>query len=238
MQIKTPHIVAEEGAFAKTVLMPGDPLRAKYIVENYLDNAEEIQNVRGMLAFTGEYKGKRISVMASGMGMPSMGIYSHELYTEFGVERIIRIGTAGSINEKLKLKDIVIALGTSTDSNYINQYGLNGTYSIIADFELVNDLYEVSKQYGANALIGNVLTTDVFYNETLDQYKIWSKMGVLAVEMESAALYINAAKLNRKAVTICTITDEILTGNKCSAEERQKTLNEMIEIALNTAIMY
>lgn len=238
MQIKTPHIVAEEGAFAKTLLMPGDPLRAKYIAETYLENVEEIQNVRGMLAFSGMYKGVKVSVMASGMGMPSMGIYSHELYTHFGVETIIRIGTAGSINEKIDLKDIVIAMGASTDSNYVAQYKIDGAFSSIADFELLNEAVIVSKEMNKNARVGNVLTTDIFYNDSTDAYEKWAKLGVLAVEMETAALYINAAKMGKKALAIYTITDEILTGNSCSAEERQNSLNEMIEIALNTAIRF
>lgn len=235
MQIKTPHIVTEEGAFAKIVLMPGDPLRAKYIADTYLNNAEEIQNIRGILAFTGEYKEKRISVMASGMGMPSMGIYSYELYKYFGVETIIRIGTAGAINEKMKLKDIVIAMGACTDSNYIAQYNLNGNYSAIADYNLLKTAVDISEKLGHNTVVGNVLTTDVFYNESSDEYRKWAKLGVLATEMETAALYINAARLGKEALTICTITDEIYTGNKCSVQERQTSLGDMIEIALNVA---
>lgn len=238
MQIKTPHIIAEEGDFAKIVLMPGDPLRAKYIAETYLENAREIQSVRGILAYTGEYKGKVISIMASGMGMPSMGIYSYELYKFFGVERIIRIGTAGSINENLKLRDIVIAMGACTDSNYISQYDLKGNYAPIADYDLLKTAVDTTKELGHNAVVGNVLTSDIFYNECNEEFGKWAKLGVLATEMETAALYINAARLGKKALTICTITDEILTGNKCSVEERQLALNEMIEVALNTAIQF
>ena len=238
MQIRTPHIVAEEGDFAKTVLMPGDPLRAKYIAENFMENYREIQNIRGILAYTGEYKGKRLSVMASGMGMPSMGIYSHELYTYFGVERIIRIGTAGSISENVKLRDIIIAMGACTDSNYMAKYGLIGSYAPIADYDLLRTAVDTSNELGYNVTVGNILTTDTFYNETIDEYKKWAQMGVLATEMETAALYITAARLGKKALSICTISDEIFTQNIYSAEDRQKTLNEMIELSLNIAVKY
>lgn len=238
MQIKTPHIIAEEGDFAKTVLMPGDPLRAKYIAENFLKNAKEIQNVRGILAYTGEYKGKRVSVMASGMGMPSMGIYSHELYKYFGVERIIRIGTAGSISTKVNLRDIVIAMGTCTDSNYMSQYDLGGDFAPIADYDLLKTTVDTAKELGVKVAVGNILSTDTFYNETSEGCKKWAQMGVLAIEMEAAALYATAARLEKMALAICTISDEIFTGKACSAEEREQTLNEMIELALNTAIKY
>ena len=238
MKIKTPHIIAEEGDFAKVVLMPGDPLRAKYVAENFMENSKQIQNVRGMLAYTGEYKGKRISVMASGMGMSSMGIYSYELYTYFGVESIIRIGTAGSINKELKIKDIVIAMGACTDSNYISQFNLNGYYSPIANGYLLKTAVDVAINGNYKIKVGNILSTDIFYNESNNVYKQWAKLGVLAIEMETAALYINAASLGKKALSICTISDEIFTGNECSAEEREKTLNQMIELGLNTAVEY
>ena len=238
MQIKTPHIVCEEGDFAKTVLMPGDPLRARYIAETFLEDSREIQNVRGILAFTGKYKEKTLSIMASGMGIPSMAIYSYELYKYFGVERIIRIGTAGSINNKLKLKDVIIAQGACTDSNFMSKYDLDGFYSPVADYDLMVSAVETAKKLGLDAKIGNVLTTDMYYYEKTEEYKKWAELGVFAVEMEVAALYVTAAKMGKQALGICTISNEINTENECTVEERQTALNEMIELALDTAIKY
>ena len=231
----TPHIGAENGAFAKTVLMPGDPLRAKFIAETFLENAELVNNVRGIQGYTGTYKGKRVSVMASGMGQPSMGIYSYELYHFYGVENIIRIGSAGAISPKLKLRDVVFAQGACTDGNFAAQFGLPGTFAPIADFELLETAVSVSRVLGVEPVVGNLISSDVFYNaagNTLD----WGKMGVLAVEMEAAALYCNAAAAGKRALAICTISDSIVTGEALSAEDRQNTFTQMMEIALNVAV--
>ena len=231
----TPHIGAENGAFAKTVLMPGDPLRAKFIAETFLENAELVNNVRGIQGYTGTYKGKRVSVMASGMGQPSMGIYSYELYHFYGVENILRIGSAGAISPKLKLRDVVFAQGACTDGNFAAQFGLPGTFAPIADFELLETAVSVSRALGVEPVVGNLISSDVFYNaagNTLD----WGKMGVLAVEMEAAALYCNAAAAGKRALAICTISDSIVTGEALSAEDRQNTFTQMMEIALNVAV--
>ena len=236
MEIRTAHIVAKEGEFAKTVLMPGDPLRAKFIAETYLEDVKLISSIRNIYAYTGVYKGKRISVMASGMGMPSMGIYSYELFDKFGVERIIRVGTAGAINDKLKLKDIVIGMGVSTDSNYSKQYNLNGVYAPLASYELLETAMGVSKELNLDVKVGNILSSDIFYTETNEIYKEWAKMGVLAVEMEAAALYMNAAKLGKQALAICTISDKILENEHCTSEERETTFSQMMELALNVGI--
>ena len=231
----TPHIGAENGAFAKTVLMPGDPLRAKFIAETFLENAELVNNVRGIQGYTGTYKGKRVSVMASGMGQPSMGIYSYELYHFYGVENILRIGSAGAISPKLKLRDVVFAQGACTDGNFAAQFGLPGTFAPIADFELLETAVSVSRALGVEPVVGNLISSDVFYNaagNTLD----WGKMGVLAVEMEAAARYCNAAAAGKRALAICTISDSIVTGEALSAEDRQNTFTQMMEIALNVAV--
>ncbi|MBQ3103175.1 MAG: purine-nucleoside phosphorylase [Oscillospiraceae bacterium] len=231
----TPHIGAENGAFAKTVLMPGDPLRAKFIAETFLENAELVNNVRGIHGYTGTYKGVRVSVMASGMGQPSMGIYSYELYHFYGVENIIRIGSAGAISPRLKLRDVVFAQGACTDGNFAHQYGLPGTFAPIADFKLLETAVAVSRELGAEPVVGNLISSDVFYNaagNTLD----WGKMGVLAVEMEAAALYCNAAEAGKRALAICTISDSIVTGEALGAEDRQNTFTQMMEIALNVAV--
>lgn len=231
----TPHIEANKGDFAETVLMPGDPLRAKFISENYLENAKLINQIRGILAYTGEYNGKKVSVMASGMGIPSMGIYSYELYQTFGVENIIRIGTAGAINNEIKLKDVIIAMGACTDSNYVSQYNLDGNYSAIADYSLLNKAVETAKQIELPVRVGNILTSDVFYDENKERYNNWAKMGILAVEMETAGLYMNAARLGKKALTICTVSDHLLKNEHCTAEERQNSFSNMMKLALEVA---
>lgn len=231
----TPHIEANKGDFAETVLMPGDPLRAKFISENYLENAKLINQIRGILAYTGEYNGKKVSVMASGMGIPSMGIYSYELYQTFGVENIIRIGTAGAINNEIKLKDVVIAMGACTDSNYVSQYNLDGNYSAIADYSLLNKAVETAKHIELPVRVGNILTSDVFYDENKERYNNWAKMGILAVEMETAGLYMNAARLGKKALTICTVSDHLLKNEHCTAEERQNSFSNMMKLALEVA---
>ena len=230
----TPHINAKKGDFAKTVLMPGDPKRAKFVAENFLEKAVLVNDVRGVQGYTGYYNGKRVSVMASGMGMPSIGIYSYELFKFFDVENIIRIGSAGAMNEKVKVRDIVLALGASTDSNFAHQYGLPGTYANVCNYELLENSVKIAKEKGYSYHVGNVLSSDVFYSE-LDTASLWGKMGVLAVEMEAAALYMNAARLNKKALAILTISDHLLTGENLSSEEREKSFKEMMTLALEVA---
>ena len=229
----TPHIKAEKGDFAKTVLMPGDPLRAKYIAEKYLENAVLVNDVRGMLGYTGTYKNKPVSVMASGMGMPSMAIYSYELFKFFDVENIIRIGTAGAISDKLGLRDIVIAMSACTNSNFAAQYGLSGNIAPTSSFELLKKAFETAQRLNKKVYVGSVYTTDIFYNDT-DNLADWRKLGILATEMECAALYLNAARLGKNALCICTISDCPLTGESCTSDEREKTFNNMMEIALES----
>lgn len=233
--IETPHIVAEKNDFAETVLMPGDPLRAKMIAEKYLSNAKLVNNIRGIQGYTGTYKGKRISVMASGMGMPSMGIYSYELFKFFDVKNIIRIGSAGAISDKLNLGDIIIAMGACTDSNFAAQFNLPGVFSPIANFKILRKSVETAEKLNIPYHVGNILTSDVFYDESSGKLE-WSKMGVLAVDMETAALYITAARLNKNALSICTISDCLKSKKSCSADERQNNFTVMIETALNTAL--
>lgn len=237
----TPHINAEKGAFAKTVLMPGDPLRAKFIAETFLDNAVLVNNVRGIHGYTGTYKGVPVSVMASGMGMPSIGIYSYELYSFFGVENIIRVGSAGGMQESVKLRDLVIGMGACTNSSFASQYGLPGTFAPIASYKLLRSCVEKAEFYGLDYHIGNLLSSDTFYNE-LDMEREstkpspWQKMGVLAVEMEAAALYMTASRLGKNALAICTVSDHLLTGEETTSEERQKTFTDMITLALEVSI--
>lgn len=231
----TAHNSAIKGDFAKTVLMPGDPLRAKYIAETYLENPRQVTAVRNMFGYTGTYHGKEISVMGAGMGMPSIGIYSYELFNFYDVENIIRIGSAGALQDNMKLMDVVIGMGACTDSNYAYQYGLPGTFAPIADYELMNRAIEVAHRQGTNVVVGNVLSSDVFYNARNDVNDLWRGMGVLAVEMEAAALYMNAAKAGKKALCMLTISDHIYTGEKLSAEDRQLGFGKMMEIALELA---
>ena len=228
----TPHIGAKFGEIAETVIMAGDPLRAKFMAEKYLENPVEFNHVRGMLGFTGIYRGKRISVMGHGMGMPSIGIYTYELYNFYGVKTIIRVGSAGSINMDLHVGDIAIAMGACTNSNYVNQYELPGTYAPIADFTLVRGAAEACERFGYNYMVGNVLSSDTFYSDNPQNDK-WMKMGVLAVEMEIAALYMNAARAGKRALGICTISDHILTGEATTAEERQTTFTHMMDVAFS-----
>lgn len=230
-KIPTPHIEAVKGSIADTVLMPGDPLRAKKIAENFLTDVTCFNRVRNMLGFTGKYKGKTISVMGGGMGMPSIGIYSYELFNFYDVKRIIRIGSAGAINSKINLKDIVIAMGACTDSTYGNQYGLNGMFAPIANFNLLKRAEECSRGLNVNVFVGNVYSTDVFYNNEPILPK-WDKMGVLAVEMEAAALYMNAAKAGKDALCIVTVSDCPLRGLFLSSEEREASFYDMVKIAL------
>ena len=228
----TPHIGAKFGEIAETVIMAGDPLRAKFMAEKYLENPVEFNHVRGMFGFTGTYHGKRVSVMGHGMGMPSIGIYTYELYNFYGVKTIIRVGSAGSINMDLHVGDIAIAMGACTNSNYVNQYELPGTYAPIADFTLVRGAAEACERLGYNYMVGNVLSSDTFYSDNPQNDK-WMKMGVLAVEMEIAALYMNAARAGKRALGICTISDHILTGEATTAEERQTTFTHMMDVAFS-----
>ena len=232
----TPHINASPEDFAKTVLMPGDPLRSKFIAENFLENATLVNNVRGIQGYTGLYKGERVSVMASGMGMPSIGIYSYELFKFFGVENIIRIGSAGGMAEKVKIRDIIFGMGACTTTNFAVQYGLEGAFAPIASYELMRVAIEEADRIGARYHIGNLLSSDIFYNANEDASKKWTDMGVLGVEMEAAALYMNAAYLGKRALALCTVSDHLLTGESLDAEARQNSFTEMMEIALNTAI--
>ena len=228
----TPHIGAQYGEIAETVIMAGDPLRAKFMAENFLDNPKQFNNVRGMLGFTGTHQGKRVSVMGHGMGMPSLGIYTYELFNFYGVKTIVRVGSAGSINPDLHIGDLVIAMGACTNSNYASQYELPGTFAPIADFGLLRKAADSCEQIGVNYRVGNVFSSDVFYTENAHNDK-WMQMGVLAVEMEVAALYMNAARSGNKALAICTISDHILTGEVTTAEERQKTFTKMMDVAFS-----
>ena len=227
----TEHNSAEKGDFAKTVLMPGDPLRAKYIAENFLTEARLVNEVRGMLAYTGSYNGKLVSVMASGMGMPSMGIYSYELFRFYDVENIIRIGTAGAISDNLNLRDVVLAMACATNSNFAAQYRLPGTPAPTASYRLLKTAEEKASLFGKTVHVGTMLCSDMFYDDAASLAE-WKKLGVLAIDMESAALYFNAARTGKNALCICTISDCPLRGEECSAEERQNTFNDMIKIAL------
>lgn len=235
MGVPTPHISAKLGDFAKTVLMPGDPKRAKFIAENYLENAVLVNDVRGVQGYTGYYKGKRVSVMASGMGQPSIGIYSYELFNFYDVDAIIRVGSCGSFSPELHVRDIVVAMGACTNGNYASQYNLPGTFSPIADFDLVRRAVEECEKAGVNYRVGNILSSDMFYDDANSGMQ-WSKMGVLGVEMESAALYCNAARAGKKALCICTVSDSfIYPEENTTAEERQNSFTKMMEIALALA---
>ncbi|MBE6645338.1 MAG: purine-nucleoside phosphorylase [Ruminococcaceae bacterium] len=232
----TPHISATPDDFAKTVLMPGDPLRSKFIAENFLEDAILINNVRGIHGYTGKYKGERVSVMASGMGMPSIGIYSYELYNFFGVENIMRIGSAGAMSESVKVRDIIFGMGASTTTNFAVQYSLEGTFAPIADYKMMKIAIEEAERIGARYSVGNLLSSDIFYNANPDATKKWQQLGVLGVEMEAAALYMNAAYAGKRALAICTVSDHLITGESLDSEARQNSFTEMMEIALNTAI--
>lgn len=231
----TAHNAAKQGDIAKTVLMPGDPLRAKYIADTYLEDVVCFNTVRNMFGYTGTYKGKKISVMGGGMGIPSIGIYSYELYAFYGVESIIRIGSAGGFQDDIHVRDIVIGMGACTDSNYAAQYGLPGTFAPIASYELVSKAVKAAEEKNIKTVVGNVLSSDCFYNANKTANDAWKEMGVLCVEMEAAGLYMNAAKLGKKALAILTISDHLYTGEELTAEERQNTFNDMMEIALEMA---
>ena len=231
----TPHNQATKGEIAKTVLMPGDPLRAKFLAETYLENVKQFNTVRNMFGYTGTYKGKEVSIMGSGMGMPSIGIYSYELFSQYDVENIIRIGTTGAIHDDLKLGDLVIAQGSCTDSNFASHFELPGTFAPIASFKLLRGAVEAAEKLGIGYMVGNVLSSDVFYNETFDRILQWKKMGVLCVEMESAALYMNAAQAKKNALCVLTVSDCPLQGLETSVEERERSFTNMMKVALSLA---
>ena len=238
----TPHISAKPGDFGKTVLMPGDPLRSKFIAENFLENPVLVNNVRGVQGYTGTYKGVKVSVMASGMGMPAIGIYSHELFNGYGVENIIRVGSAGAIQEHIHLYDLVIAQGACTDSNFAAQFHLPGTFAPIASWELLKQAVKAAEENGAVYHVGNVNSSDVFYGdhalvpEGLDSLYGLKKMGVMALEMEAAALYMNAARYGKRALAICTISDSLVTGEETTSQERQTAFTTMMKVALDVAV--
>ncbi len=237
----TPHISCTPADFARTVLMPGDPLRAKFIAENFLSNAKLVNNVRGIQGYTGEFEGTRVSVMASGMGIPSIGIYSYELYNFYGVENIMRIGSAGAMSEKIRVRDIVMGMGACTNSNFVHQYHLPGDFAPICSYKMLKTCTGIADEMGVNYHVGNLLSSDTFYNDMEDvpngyiSEVSWRKMGVMAVEMEAAGLYLNAARAGKNALAICTISDHLITGESTSSEERQNSFTEMMELALRTA---
>ncbi len=242
MLYPTPHINATPDDFAKTVLMPGDPLRAKFIAENFLSEARLVNNVRGIQGYTGLYKQVPVSVMASGMGMPSIGIYSYELYNFFGVENIMRVGSAGAMQKNIHVRDIVMGMGACTNSNYAHQFRLPGDFAATCSYKMLKVCAETADEMKLCYHVGNILSSDTFYNdeailpEEQRSAALWGKMGVMAVEMEAAALYMNAARAGKNALAICTVSDHLLTGEATSAEERQNSFTEMMELALNTAI--
>ena len=231
----TAHINAIPEQIASTVLMPGDPKRSLLVAKEFLSGAVLFNDVRGVQGYTGKWKGKRVSVMASGMGMPSIAIYSYELFNAFDVKSIIRIGSAGSIQSNVGLRDIVLGMGACTDSSFGEQFALGGSFSAICDYRLLQRAAALGKEKGFAVRVGNILSTDVFYNDIPDSYKTWQKMGVLAVEMEAAALYMNAVRANKSALAICTVSNSLVTGEELSAEERQDSFTEMIELALDVA---
>lgn len=237
MPIPTPHIAAKEGEIAKTVLMPGDPLRAKFIAETFLTDPVLVNNVRGVQGHTGTWKGVPVTVMASGMGIPAIGIYSYELYNFYNVDNIIRIGSAGALRDDLKLMDVVAAQGACTDSNFVHQFELNGSFAPICDYTLLSEAVAAAKERGIDMKVGNILSSDNFYSPAgKDSSDRWRDMGVMAVEMEAAGLYLNAAAAGKRALCICTISDHIYRPEALSAEDRQLSLRQMIEIALDTAV--
>lgn len=231
----TPHNNASKGDFAKTVLMPGDPLRAKFIAETFLENPKLVNNVRGVQGYTGTYKGVPVSVMASGMGIPSIGIYSYELYTQYDVDNIIRVGSAGAMRADLELGSVVAGMGACTNSNFIDQYELGGSFSPICDFELLSAAVESAKELGVKMPVGNLYSSDTFYDAAGRNMR-YAKMGVMAVEMEAAGLYCNAAYTGKRALAICSISDNLITGEELDADARQTNFTNMMKIALNAAV--
>ncbi len=238
MSLKAPthHIGAQPGEFAKTVLMPGDPLRAKFIAETYLTDVKQINSIRCMYAYTGNYKGKPVSVMAHGIGAPTMAVHAWELYHLYDVENIIRVGTTGAMADDLKLGDVIMAMGASYDTNYIQQFDLCGTFSAVGSYSIMKEAIANADKLGKKYVVGSVLSTDVFYHKDPKFNAKWAEMGCLSVEMETAALYITAADAKKKAFAILTVSDHVMTGEKCSAQDRQESFTSMMEIALETAI--
>lgn len=237
MNIPTPHISAKRGDFAKTVIMPGDPYRAKYIVENFLNDVTIVSNVRGIIGYTGYYQGKKLSVMASGMGCPSMGIYSYELYNGYDVDNIIRVGSCGALNRELNIMDIVVAQGACYEPGYVNQYQLGGVYAPICDYYLLDTCAKTAKENNVKLYVGNVFTSDSFYGERQEINKKWINMNVLATEMETAGLYMTAANSRKRALSILTVSDYVFEDDGgLTSDEREKSLNQMIKLALDTAI--
>lgn len=230
--MSTPHNAAKVGEIAETVIMSGDPLRAKFMAEKFLDNAACFNTVRNMFGYTGTYQGRPVSVMGHGMGMPSIGIYTYELYHFYGVRQIIRVGTAGSIQKGINIGDIILAQGACTDSNYLHQYGLPGTYAPIADFDLLSRAVDKCKEMGVSYQVGNVLSSDIFYDDNKEWHQ-WQKMGILALEMESAALYANAARAGKKALALFTVSDNLIEAKAATAEQRQQAFTDMMEVAFS-----
>lgn len=236
--METPHIKPEQGrGFARTVLMPGDPKRAAWIARSFLENAVLVNDVRGVQGYTGDYKGHAVSVMASGMGIPSIGIYSYELYHDFGVENIIRVGSAGGIGDGVKLRDVLLAIGAGTDSAYPGQFGVRGTLSATCSFPLLKAATDAADALGIPIRVGNFLSSDAFYDADKNALHAWANMGTLAVEMEAAGLYYNAMAAGKRALAICTVSDLPFTGAGCTAQERQETFSDMIRLALETAVL-
>lgn len=233
MNVPTTHNEAKDGEIAKTVLMPGDPLRAKFIAENFLTDVKCFNKVRGMLGFTGKYDGKKVSVMGAGMGMPSLGIYTYELYNFYNVDNIIRIGSAGTMKSEIKLCDVIAAMGACTDSNYAHQFKLPGTFAPIASYGLLSKAVENAKKQNLNVHVGNVLSSDIFYSEDDTATDRWTSMGVLAVEMEAAALYMNAARASKNALCLLSVSDSLITGEKLSSDERVTSFSNMVNLALS-----
>lgn len=233
---KTPHIeVDREGVIAETVLLPGDPLRARFIAETYLEDAACFNQVRNMLGYTGKYKGRKVSVMGTGMGMPSIGIYSYELIHFYGAKNLIRVGSCGSYQENVRVRDVILAMGACTNSAYASQFGLSGTFAPIASWNLLKKAADIAEQKGIPVKVGNVLSSDVFYNDNPEAWKKWAGMGVLAVEMEAAALYMNAARAGANALCILTVSDSLVNHEETTAEERERSFTQMVEIALELA---
>ncbi|KUK73884.1 MAG: Purine nucleoside phosphorylase DeoD-type [Clostridiales bacterium 38_11] len=231
----TIHIGAKKGEIAETILLPGDPLRARFLAEKYLDDYFCYSEVRGMYGYTGNYKGKKVSVQGTGMGMPSIGIYSHELIMDYGVKNLIRIGSCGSFQKNVKVRDVILAMSASTNSNFASQYGLPGTYAPTASYKLLEKAKRTADQKKIPVVIGNILSNDIFYDANPDVWKKWAALGVLGVEMEAAALYMNAAKLGANALAILTVSDSLTNHTMTTSEEREKTLTDMMEIALELA---
>lgn len=233
----TPHNEAKRGDIKDTVLMPGDPLRAKYIAENFLTDVKQFNAVRNMFGYSGKYKGKEISVMGSGMGIPSIGIYAHELYEQYDVENIIRVGSCGAYSKDLKLFDLVIAMGASSDSNFAHQFNLPGTISAICDFDLLRKAVTSAEKLDMNVRVGNVFSSDIFYNNNEDEWKRWEELGILAVEMECYGLYLTAQKLGKKALGILTVSDSFHLKEQTTPKEREKSFNDMILVALESCLI-